>query len=179
MAKMNFRFRKTFPILGKFLHWTVSKKGISLNLHLGPLSRSWGTRGKTTTIDAPGHFGLFWRKQETHSRRHQPEYVAEYAHTQARQHLWRWLITVVIVIQTMAELVRANVHFQSCRITGHPNIEILIMVAIEVGLLTLLWSSVAKIRNFFGFILVCVAVYFHWKLVGTILPGHIHCHLSR
>lgn len=61
---MNFRFRKSFTIIPGILKWTVSKKSTSLNLNLGIFSRSWGTRGKTTTLDMPGTSGIFWRKEE-------------------------------------------------------------------------------------------------------------------
>jgi hypothetical protein len=60
---MNFRFRKSFTIIPGILRWTVSKKSTSLNLNLGLFSKSWGTRGTTTTIDAPGTTGIFWRRE--------------------------------------------------------------------------------------------------------------------
>lgn len=61
---MNFRFRKSLTIIPGVLRWTVSKKSTSLNLNLGIFSKSWGTRGSTTTIDAPGTTGIFWRREK-------------------------------------------------------------------------------------------------------------------
>lgn len=65
MAKrMPFRFHKSFPLLGRFIQGTVSKKGVSLNMRMGPLSKSWGTgRRRSTTLDMPGTSGIFWRSQ--------------------------------------------------------------------------------------------------------------------
>jgi hypothetical protein len=68
---MNFRFRKSLTIIPGILKWTVSKKSTSLNLNLGIFSRSWGTRGTTTTLDMPGTSGIFWRSEKR--RRKDPE----------------------------------------------------------------------------------------------------------
>jgi len=38
--KMPFRFRKSFPLLGRFLQGTVTKNGLSLNLRFGPLAKN-------------------------------------------------------------------------------------------------------------------------------------------
>src|ERR1035438_9319626 len=91
-SHMHMRFRKQFPILGHFLKWTISKRGISINAHAGIFSRSWGTRGNTETIDAPGHFGLYWRKQ---SRRHG-------AQSGAKVEGWH-LAAIVIVVEGLIE----------------------------------------------------------------------------
>jgi hypothetical protein len=65
---MKFRFRKSLTIIPGVLKWTVSKKSTSLNLNLGLFSRSWGTRGTTTTLDLPGTSGLFFRSEKRRSR---------------------------------------------------------------------------------------------------------------
>lgn len=66
MAGFRMQFRKSFRIT-KNLRLTVSKRGISLNFKMGPLSKSWGTRENRTTIDAPGTFGFSWQKRRRKS----------------------------------------------------------------------------------------------------------------
>jgi Protein of unknown function (DUF4236) len=60
------RFRHSFTIIPKFLKFTLNKKSWSLNLTIGPYSRSWGSARSTTTIDAPGALGFSWRDEHSH-----------------------------------------------------------------------------------------------------------------
>lgn len=67
MSAFHFRFRKSLR-LSKHFRLTFTKRGVSLNLRLGHFSRSWGTQGNRTTLDAPGRMGLSWQKEEKRSK---------------------------------------------------------------------------------------------------------------
>lgn len=62
MAGFKMQFRKSFRI-SRHLRFTISKRGMSLNFRMGPVSKSWGTRENRTTIDAPGAFGFSWERR--------------------------------------------------------------------------------------------------------------------
>lgn len=73
MSLFRLRFFKRFRF-GP-LSFNLSKTGCSLTLKMGPYSRTWGTRGQRTTVDAPGHFGVSFTKQESHKAKHAPAKV--------------------------------------------------------------------------------------------------------
>jgi hypothetical protein len=60
------RFRHSFTLIPHFLKFTLNKKSWSLNMTIGPYSRSWGSARSTTTIDAPGALGFSWREEHSH-----------------------------------------------------------------------------------------------------------------
>lgn len=160
--RMRFRFRKSFNIFGKFLGWTVSKKGVSLNMKLGPLSKSWGTRGRTTTIDAPGEYGMFWRKQE--SRKASAALTQEEKDKRA-EGFWKFYVGFVLAIQLMAELVWVN----ASKHTGDVNGNLALLFIVELALIVLLWTQIKAFRSFVGLLGVLIIAYVHWRVVGSVL----------
>ena len=166
------RFRKSFPLAGHFLHWTISKNGISLNAHLGPVSRSWGTRGNTSTIDAPGHIGLFWRKQtrRTHTQHDIPH---------DRGSGWFHLALGFAALETVVEAFHIWVHpFSNVTVSGQP----LLFLAVLSGLLVAFILFCHHLRLAGGFLLIPIAligVYVQWKLFGSIAWHDVHAIVSH
>jgi hypothetical protein len=156
---MHWRFRKSFPIIGHFLHVTVSKKGVSLNLHAGLLSRSWGTRGNTTSVDAPGHFGLYFRKQ---TRRPQGREHRDEALSVRHEHRWLHLSLALALLCALVEAWHVWVHpFSDMRITGHPLRDLVLLT----GLLIVLILTLHHLRIASGiilFLLALVGIYAQW-----------------
>lgn len=163
---MRFRFRKSFTIIPKVLHWTVSKKGASLNLRLGPYSKSWGTRGNSSTLDMPGTSGIFWRKQTSRKKRKAGDEELEAA--AAGFHPWaegkRWLLGGVILFAAVG-YIQLGVHpLQTCALHGHP----FIWWTVAVVLITIISSWLQRKASWFHssggalILLVPVAVSLIW-----------------
>jgi hypothetical protein len=168
MAGMSFRFRKSFKIIPGVLHWTISKKGVSLNLNLGIYSKSWGTGGRrTTTIDMPGTTGMFWRKQQTVKK--DPEDADE-----GFLHLIQLLVIWGGLLFGLARLHLTGIT-ADCHLGGHPHIVLALMLAGELGLVWFLWRSWAPLKGFLGLLLVIGLAYIQWKLYGHLVAPDLHC----
>jgi hypothetical protein len=174
---MHFRFRKSFDIFGRILRWTVSKRGVSLNFHLGPFSKSWGTRQNTTTMDIPGTSGMFLRKEKRKHHSSDPD-VRDYEHHQAHRKHITVAIGFFFAVELVAELIRLNVHLggESCTLSGHANLILLVSHALVLGTFLALRSQIRLLQGFCGLLLILGLCYLQWRLFGSIVGGHIHCH---
>jgi len=163
MAGLHFRFRKSFTLIPGVLHWTVSKRGASLNLHLLIYSKSWGTGGRrTTTIDMPGTTGMFWRKQQ--KVKQDPEDADEgFAHL--IQLLFFWGLAVVSLFRFW---IRAHGH----TVTGHPYWWIGGLLAIDLTGFWFLWRSWRPSVGVLGVLLAALVVYLQWQFLGNVVFQH-------
>lgn len=171
---MNFRFRKTFPILGKFLGFTISKKGFSINFRAGVFSKSIGTLRNVTTIDLPGTSGIFFRKERRRRRRPRPgdPYLAELE----RRRAWGRAAAVIIGLSAAISLARINLHpIGGCELTGHPNLTLAALVALQLGAHAAIKPTLAK-RGLLLVLATCaVAWVAHVWLFGALIAPSIHC----
>jgi hypothetical protein len=167
---MHLRFRHRFPLAGHFLHWTLSRHGVSLNMHVGLFSRSWGTQGNTTTVDAPGHLGFFWRKQTRKRRRRLSEEEIS-AHAAGR---WTHLAVALVLLEAVVEAVHIWLHpFSDVVVSGSP---LLVLLLLSGGLCALI--VFAHRRGIMGglviFVLALVGLYVQWKLFGALAWNDVH-----
>lgn len=161
---MSFRFRKSFNIIPGLLRWTISKKGASLNLHLGIYSKSLGTGGRRTrTIDVPGTTGIFFRKQ-TREKQDPDDPDDGFGH---------FLQILTILISAIVGYIKINIHTGNCHLAGHPNIVMGAIVGGEIALFWFLWRKWDPLRGFLGFLLVIAATYLQWKLIGAWISPNI------
>lgn len=166
---MHLRFRKSFPIVGHLLHLTVSRHGVSLNLHAGLFSRSWGTRYATTTIDAPGHFGLYWRKQAAHTQ-HRPHEIAEARH----EHHWLHLTLALAFLAGAVEAIHIWVHpFSQTQVVGHPLTTLLLLMGALIGVI-FLTDRLGLVSGIFIFLLGLGAIYLEWTLFHSLAWHDVH-----
>lgn len=167
---MRFRFRKSFPLLGHFLKWTVSKRGVSVNAHAGPVSKSWGTRGTSTTVDAPGKMGFFWRKQS--SRSHHEEH-GHSASTRVSGHAWKFA-AFLIIVEAIIELVHIYVHpLSDCSTSGSPLTTLIILLLVQFGILYGLHSI--GLNGFLVFLIICATIFFQWQFFQSHGWDDVHC----
>jgi len=167
-SKMHLRFRHSFPLVGHFLHFTVSKKGVSLNAHAGFFSKSWGTRGNTTTVDAPGHLGLFWRKQSKRTHASADEVATKH------EHKWFHLSLALVVLVAIVEAWHIWVHpFSKVVIVGQPLNTLLILTgALAVAVLFLHHLGVAS--GIILFLLTLGGVYLQWRVFHSTAWNDVH-----
>ena len=152
---MAFRFRKSFDIIPGLLRWTISKRGASLNLHLGIYSKSWGSGGRRTrTIDIPGTSGIFFRKQ-TRVKEDPDDPDEGFSH----------LVQLLLIIGT-ALISYGRVRFEG-HSSGHPYILVTLIFGVGFGALWLLWRQWDILRGFLGILLALVIVYLQWKATGA------------
>jgi hypothetical protein len=135
------------------------------------MSKSWGTRGTSTTVDMPGTSGMFWRREQ---RRHKLDPA------QAEQQRRRFFMQMaqltglaVIVVQALVELARLHVHFgdQVCRLDGHPHIVLGVLVLGQVVALRCLRHQRAVVCLIATVLVAFVA----WKLFGAWAMPSVHC----
>lgn len=167
MAGFHAHFRKSFTIIPGLLKWTISKRGVSLNAHAGPLSKSWGTYESETSIDGPGHFGLGWRKTDRRKTSHQ-----------AKHHPFSGFFTISLVgLEAVVLAGRTYLHplAKSCTPGTHPGTMLLVVLGLQVGALLLIWTQFPRLRGFVFFLLMVFSLYVEWKLWGHFVGSHIHC----
>lgn len=172
MAGLRTRFRKSFTIIPGILKWTISKKGTSLNFNLGPFSKTWGTRGNTTTIDAPGAFGLSWRKEERKGQNGEKGHQADGSHP-----LWLTGSVVVILLHLLVGLARIYIHpLATCAREGSPFVTWVLICAAEAVLVGLIWGLVPRLRGFLVFLMVLtLASWGMWELYNAQIAELINC----
>ena len=169
---MNFRFRKSIPIIGKLLRFTVSKKGVSLNLRLGWLSKSWGTRGTSTTLDMPGTSGMFFRKERRRSAKKLDPAAAALLRRQRSAQAGQILGAIIIAVVALVELGRLHIHIgESCTLGGHPHITLGVLVAAQITVLRALRQK-GVLLVFAATVAVAVV---QWKLFGALAMPNVHC----
>lgn len=163
------RFRKSFPILGKFLQATISKRGLSLNLHLGPLSKSWGTGGRrSTTVDMPGTSGLFWQKRGSHQD--DDDAVGEPGAG------WRFLGKTVLVGVALVEAARLWVRVgRNCDPAGGLGWRYLTLTLAGLALLWFASSLSPRLRGVLYFLLALGIGYLSWKVYGGWISPSMRC----
>lgn len=172
MPGMNLRFRKQFPLLGKFLHWTISKRGVSLNMHMGPFSRSWGTMGNTTTLDAPGHLGFSWRKQTR--RHHMSAAEHEALVTGHRGETGLIFAMPLVILAGLIEAAHIWLHpFSHVTVTGHPLTALVLTLGVLVVVLFVLRHT-HMVPSFFLFVLGLLGVYVQWKVFHGMAWHDVH-----
>ena len=163
MAGMHFRFRKSFDIIPGLLRWTVSKRGASLNLHLGFYSKSWGTGGRrTTTIDMPGTTGMFWRKQE---RVKEDPNDADEGFGHLVQLLLIWGGALVAVVRFWLD---SHGH----TVSGHPYRWIGGLLVGELIVFWMLWRTWRPLAGWLGVLLAALVAYLQWKYLGNVVFHH-------
>lgn len=163
--RTRFRFRKSVPLLGRFLTGTISRRSVSLNLRLGIFSRSWGTRGRTTTLDVPGTSGLFFRKEERRRKPRDPaerEALAELS----RRRRWKLVIWLGIILTALTGLARYGLEaIDGCGSwTGLTPLAILI--GLEAALIAWLWGKGDAMRGPLIILVLLALGFLQWKAHG-------------
>lgn len=168
MSEAHLHFRKSFPIIPGILKFTVSKRGVSLNLHLGFYSRSWGTVENRTTVDLPGHMGLGLQKVDRHGKHH---------HGEPEQHEGsRDLSLALIFLTGIVLLARVYLHpLSHCTRTGHPLALVLVIVGITYIGYLYLWHELPKLRGMLFVGLALALCYADWWLYAHMVASSIHC----
>lgn len=176
--RMRFRFRKRIPLLGRFLSATVSKKGVSLNLRAGPLSKSWGTRGKTTTLDMPGTSGMFWRKEE--GRRRTPPGADDQALAEGADQYRPWaggqtlLLLVLLGAGTLGVAWTLLHPLADCEPSGATWRWALLVGAVTLPA-TSLQKRVSPLHGAGAVVLAAVALWALWQGWGQWISPAMHC----
>lgn len=170
MASLNLRFRKSIVLIPGILKFTLSKKGYSLNLNLGFFSKTWGSMRNTTTIDAPGHLGLSWRKEERRKKAAPGEPSDGFAHA------FQVFLMFGGALVGLARLHAATLG-KTCAFTGHPHFLLAAMLGAQLGLFWFLWNSWRPFRGILGVVLSLGACYLQWRLYGALVAPSVDCSL--
>jgi hypothetical protein len=168
MSGMHAHFRKSFPIIPKLLYFTISKTGVSMQLHLGPVSKSWGTAQDSLSIDAPGHMGLGFRK--TNRKKHDP--------LAPKTHKASFSFSIFFFILSAAGLyIRLYYHLLNhCTLTDHPAITLGLVIAATIVAFSVLWHLLRPVQGPL-FILICWGlIWLTWAyLFASFISPSIHC----
>jgi len=118
------RFRKSLTLIPGLLKLTLNKRSWSLNLTIGPYSRSWGSLRTTSGIDLPGQQGLSLGKE--HATRNDTFTYAT---------LWGVATILVVALHALIDLTRLYpvAYFQDCDRSGHPLIWTGILIVAELA----------------------------------------------
>jgi hypothetical protein len=177
-ARMHLRFRHRFPLIGHFLHWTLSRHGVSLNAHLGPFSRSWGTQAKTTTIDVPGHLGFFWRKQARRgSGTRRPRLSSEEQQALAAAHAgnaWTHVVVGLAFLEAAVEAIHIWVHpFSQAAVSGNPLFTLVVLTGGLIVVITFLHRQ-RIVGGVVLFILGVFGLWLQWTLFHSLAWHDVH-----
>ncbi|WP_217924422.1 hypothetical protein [Miltoncostaea oceani] len=166
MARTRFRFRKTFPLLGRLLTGTVSRRGVSLNLRLGLFSRSWGTRGTTTTIDVPATSGIFFRKEERRRKPPSDPLERELHEAEVRRRRWRRVWICLLWLTALIGLGRYGIEaLGGCAGLGGL-VRLAILIGLQAVLISYLYRRVALLRSILIVVVMIALGYLQWRLHG-------------
>jgi hypothetical protein len=161
VSGLRLRFRKSFTLVPGVLKWTLTRRGASLNLHLLFYSKSWGRGGRrTTTIDAPGRFGLSWRKQ-----RYVKPVPGEPSDGFA--HFFQCLLVLLGFLIGLIRLHGAELFSSNCSLHGHPHYVLATITVAEILIL--------NFRGFAGLVVVIGMTYLQWRLYGGLVGPSLHC----
>jgi hypothetical protein len=167
---MNFRFRKSFSLLPG-LRGTISKKGVSLNFRAGLFSKSWGTRGTSTTIDMPGTAGFFWREERRRRK------MTDEERQEASRKFWSGLVYLLLAVQVVFGLlwIYAPQWFSDCSPSGSPLISHLIYSVVLFAGYAVAGRRLRLLRGPLGVILALAAFYVQWKFLGAVISPKLGC----
>lgn len=174
--KMRLRWRKSFTIIPNpggrrpILRWTVTKRGASLNLSFGPLSRSWGTRGNRTTIDAPGEMGLSWQKQHS-------GHEASGQNARLGDAVSAGLMLAVLTVQAAAFGIRMlTATGEECSTPAHALKTAAVILAVEAAAFLAVRAAVSSLRGMFAaFALLGAGAFAAWHVFGALVIDKIAC----
>lgn len=175
--RMRFRFRKSVNLLPGLLKLTVSRRGVSLNGRLGIFSRSWGTRGRSTTIDMPGTAGIFWRREDRRKAiRGADEFETAFLRRRARERLWRRAGTIALVLLGLVLAARLWLHpFADCSTEGRPGVTLLVLLGSLYGGWRAAVRSSPRLAGPLGLALAFALVPVGWWLYGAFIAGALTC----
>jgi hypothetical protein len=122
------RFRKTFTLIPHLLQCNISKGGMSLTFRLGPLKRTVGTAGSSTSLDAPGHLGLSF--QDRHRESHSAAATKRGEVVGGLEALVAYFVTVVLSIVLLA---RTEIRPNKCVVSGRPLHDLLIVLGCQIA----------------------------------------------
>lgn len=174
---MRFRFRKSVALWPGHLNATVSRRGVSLNGRLGIFSRSWGTRGRSTTIDMPGTSGIFWRRED---RRRKPrggcDTETAFLRREARERRWSAVGRLLLGMAALTLAGRAYLPnlVQDCQHEGtlwRLGVTVALMAGCYAGARSLLPS----LRGAGSLPLAGVCGAGGWWLYGVLVAGTLTC----
>ncbi len=175
MAKMNFRFRKSFPIVPGILRFTISKKGWSVNLNLGIFSKSWGNIRQTTTLDMPGTTGIFWRKEQSTKKSHEEKAQSKVIHSKAHKQIFILSLWVTLLAWGVG-LWQIYIHpFSNCKVEGSPATTFSIFIAIQAVLFVMLFRGMKVARGIGGVIVIGIFCLIQWQLFGHFISPNLNC----
>ena len=175
--KMRFRFRKSVPVIPGLLNATVSRRGVSVNGRLGIFSRSWGTRGRSTTIDMPGTSGLFWRREDRRRKqRGKDAFETAFLERQASERRSLRAGNVLFVLMAAVLAGRLYLHpFSDCATTGHPGLMLLALIGTLYGGWRLARGSSPAMAGFGGLALVVPLALVAWFAYGALIASSVVC----
>lgn len=168
MSGMHLRFRKSFPIIPKVLYFTLSKKSVSMQLRLGPFSKSWGSKEDSFAIDAPGELGLGMKKRSRH--KHDPDGPKRHRPSRVLAHL-------VLITLALALFARLYYHLLTdCSLSGHPGITLLVLSVVMIGGFEILWRAAESVRGPLLFLLACASTWVIWtQIYPWLINASVHC----
>lgn len=161
-----------FTLIPGLLSWTLNKKSVSLNGRLGPLSRSWGTRGTTTTLDMPGKLFSF-RKEERRRKRKRAEQEIE----QDSGSLSRLFAIGCLLLVALVNVLRIGYDqlFYDCSESSNPWITLGLMSLVGLIILLGLWSQVKFLRGFLFVVIGGLAAAGMWYGYDQFISSAMNC----
>lgn len=166
MGGMHVHFHKAIPLIPKTVYLELSKSGIGISFHFGPISKSFGPTRNTLSIDGPGHFGLGFRK------------VDGKHHDGTKTHHPTFSFSVFAIIVS-GGLLYARLYYHllnHCTISGSPAITLAVLIAASIAVYALVWHLVKPLQGPLFFLLAAALVYIDWTwLYHMFIVSSIHC----
>lgn len=174
---MRFRFRKSVALWPGHLNATVSRRGVSLNGRLGIFSRSWGTRGRSTTIDMPGTSGIFWRREDRRRKiRGADAMETAFLRRRAAERRWRAAGALVVGLAVLLLVGRAYLRpLEDCVREGGTGTRLMIVLALTVGAYAGARSLWPALRGAGTLVAAAGAGALGWWLYGLLVAGTLVC----
>lgn len=175
--QMRFRFRKSLTLWPGHLKATVSRRGVSLNGRVGIFSRSWGTRGRSTTIDMPGTSGIFWRREDRRRKLRGAD-AMETAFLRREQAQRRWARAGTVVCALACVVLAGRAYLvplaRGCDNQG-TGIRLLILLGLVIGAYAGLRALWPALRGPGSLLAAAGAGALGWWLYGLLVAGSVVC----
>lgn len=165
MAGFRLRFRKSIPIIPKILYVTLNKKSYSINLRLGPYSRSWGNKRSHSTLDMPGELGFSYRKSKERPG------VTDYTP------IWALLAIIITFSLLVVSLIAAYLPLtRGCHVDGQPALAALLAWAVIAVSAKVIWWSGGRRRGVLMTVgLLTAGLAATWFLSGALAATQLTC----
>jgi hypothetical protein len=175
----HFRFRKSFRIMPG-VKGTISRRGASINFHSGLVSKSFGTRRNTTTVDVPGVHGAFWRSEHGHGHHAHGRASAEqrqWEHEQGKLHRRAHLVHGLMALSALILAGRLFLPALFERCVRHGAALPLLIVVIVVPWVAIAYGSkhVGMLRSPLALIACVVLAWVQWKAYGALIASEMVC----